>query len=387
VILNKVKKITVFTSIRSEYGLLKPLLDKIKSDDAFDLFLLVGGAHLKNEFGFTKKQILADGFDIFAELDFLQNQNTSNYVSKSMGVLQMQIGEWLVTNKPDLLIVLGDRFELLPVVTSFLMSNIPIAHISGGDVTEGAIDNQIRNAITKMAHIHFPATEICRRNIIKMGEESWRICVSGEPGLDEILKIHYIPKSDLFNELGLNEKLPVICTTFHPETIQNKITASFIEVLLLKIINTTNYQILVTSSNFDNGGLEINNVLKKLSSQYHSIKYFESLGQRKYYSLLKYSDIMLGNSSSGLVEAQSFNLPVINVGVRQAGRLANASTFNTIVNIDAVMNALAYVKTEKFVTAFKDKVNIYGDGNACERILQFIKEINTRDLLIKKSTF
>lgn len=385
--LNKIKNIAVFTSIRSEYGLLKPVLDKIIKETDFNLLLLIGGAHLLDDYGMTKNQIVKDGFKITAEFDFLKNDQSPDFISKSMGTLQIQLGEWLINHKPDILIVLGDRFELMPVVSVFLMNNIPIAHISGGDVTEGAVDNQIRNAITKMAHLHFPATEIYKQNIIKMGEEEWRICVSGEPGLDDVLNTDYYSKEDLFNELGLKTDRPVICVTFHPETISDSIDEKFVENLFLKILNEFDYQILVTASNFDKGGKEINDKLVQLATQYPSIVYVKSLGQRRYYSLLKYAELMLGNSSSGLVEAQSFNLPVINAGNRQAGRLANKNVYHVGLNHLDILKGMRYVVSKPFKQLYIDEPNIYGDGFASDKIISILKQVDLKDILIKKSTF
>lgn len=385
--MNSIKKIAVLTTIRSEYGLLKPLLKKIDSSKSFDLQLLVGGAHLNKNYGFTKTQIIEDGFNISGEFDFLSDNPSSDYLTKATAKLTEEIGLYFQNNKPDLFIVLGDRFELLAAVSSALIYNIPIAHISGGDVTEGAVDNQIRNAITKMSHLHFPATEIYKQNILKMGEEAWRICVCGEPGLDELLHINFYSKEELFKELELDINKPVICATFHPETISNEITPKFIENLFLKILEMTDYQILVTSSNFDHGGNEINDLLGKLTNNYPNLKYIKSLGQRRYYSLLSYASLMLGNSSSGLVEAQSFNIPVLNVGDRQFGRLANKNVYNVIIDTVEILNAIKVITTQSFLNSFKNQPNIYGDGNASDRIINFIKTIDTQQILVKRSTF
>ncbi len=385
--MNKPKTIAVLTTIRSEYGLLKPLLKKISSKSSFKLQLLIGGAHLNHEFGYTKSQIVADGFEIEAEFDFLKDSTANDYPTKAMAKLSEQIGLWFVDNKPDLFIALGDRFELMPAVVAALIYNIPIAHISGGDVTEGAIDNQIRNAITKMAHLHFPATEIYKQNILKMGEEEWRICVCGEPGLDEILTADFYTKEELFHELNLNILRPVICATFHPETIAGKINAELIEDVFLRILNTTHYQILVTAANFDKGGNEINEKLEELTLKYANLKYVKSLGQRRYYSLLKYADLMLGNSSSGLVEAQSFNLPVINVGDRQAGRLANIGVYNVEAIPDKIIDAIDIVTDITYLDNFRNQPNIYGNGHASEKIIDFIDKVDFQKLLVKKSVF
>ena len=238
-----------------------------------------------------------------------------------------------------------------------------------------------------MSHIHFPATEIYKQNILKMGEEDWRICVCGEPGLDELMHLDFYTKEALYKELGLDINKPVICSTFHPETISNKITPEFVESVFTKILKTTEYQVLVTASNFDMGGNEINKVLNALSRSFPNLKYFESLGQRRYYSLLHCASLMLGNSSSGLVEAQSFNLPVINVGDRQLGRLSNKCVYDVKVDIDEILSAINIVDKEPFFNSFKNQANIYGDGNACDKIIHFLKGIDTELLLLKKSTF
>lgn len=385
--MSKIKNIAVFTSIRSEYGVLKPLLSKLKAHPLFNLNLLVGGAHLSVEFGNTKNQIIEDGFNITCEFDFLQSSTKVDYLTQSMGLLQKDLGKWLIENKPALLLVIGDRFELLPVVTSALVYNIPIAHISGGDVTEGAVDNQVRHAITKMSHLHFPATDSSKNNILQMGEEEWRICVSGEPSLDQLKNFDYLPREVLFKELGLDVNLPIIISTFHPETINDSINGWFVEQLFLQIVKETNYQILVTASNFDYGGTQINNTLNDLSTKSNKIKYVINLGQKKYYSLLKFSAIMLGNSSSGIIEAQSFGLPVLNIGNRQKGRLANKNVIDVDVNIDSIMKAIPIAVSNNFKDTYAKYPNIYGDGNACNKIIDFIMANIEKQLLNKKSVF
>lgn len=385
--MSKIKNIGIFTSIRSEYGLLSPLIRLIDKDSDFNLKLLVGGAHLSSEFGETINQIKIDGFNIDSTFDFLDRKDSRDFSTRSIGKLQIQIGEYFSENSIDLLIVLGDRYELIPVVTAALLNQIPIAHISGGETTEGAIDNQIRHAITKMSHLHFPATEVYGKNIKRMGEESWRICVSGEPGLDEVLKLDYISKTDLFSDLGLDYDKQTICCTFHPQTIDNKITIEFVKECLLSIVKKTNFQILITAANFDNGGKEINLMLEELSSENNSIIYVKSLGQKRYYSLLKYADLMLGNSSSGLVEAQSFNLPVINVGNRQQGRLTNPNVIQCKIEIEDVLESLEKALSKNFKVEFLNKPNIYGNGDACVKIIKFIKSQNLSKLFFKKDVF
>lgn len=385
--MKKIKKISVFTSIRSEYGLLKSLLVQIKNDKDFELNLIVGGAHFLDEYGNTVQEIENDGFDITFRAPFLFNDGQKDVNTRSIAALSCQINEYFRANETDLLVVLGDRFELLPVVTAALVLNIPIAHISGGEITEGAIDNQVRHAISKMANLHFVATEQFKNNLISMGEEPWRINICGELGLDEIVKLNLIQKEELFADLKLNPDLPVICATFHTETIDNKITPDFVDQLFNEILAKTEFQILVTAANFDFGGNDINRVLNRLNDVSDRISYCKSLGKLRYFSLLNVANLVLGNSSSGLVEAKSFDIPVLNVGKRQQGRLANINVINTSTNIDEIMGALKYASSKEFKEEFSDTPNVYGKGNSALSITEFIKKWDKDDLLLKRTVF
>jgi GDP/UDP-N,N'-diacetylbacillosamine 2-epimerase (hydrolysing) len=386
--LNKIKNIAVFTSIRSEYGVMVPVLKKLNESPEFNLSLLVGGAHLLLEHGRTVDEIEKDGFDIAHKFPFLFSDNEPTVNNRSMAVLQLQMGDYLAYNRPDLLMIIGDRFELLPVVNSALILNIPIAHLSGGDVTEGAIDNQIRHAVSKMSHIHFTGTENSRNNLIKMGEEDWRIFNTGEPGIDCILSTEPIAKKELYNELGLDENKNLIITCFHPDTINNSINPQFLSNLFKRLLNDyPENQYLVTSSNFDAGGSEINETFFKLAEQNKNIFFVKSLGQKRYYSILRYAYFMLGNSSSGIIEAQSFKLPVINVGNRQQGRERNANVIDVESDIDSIGKAIVILKDPEFLTNVNNSVNIYGTGNCSGKIINVLLNIDKDKLLLKKSTF
>ena len=236
-----------------------PLLKKIVSHPDLKLHLLVGGSHLLEQHGNTISEIQNDGFEIAQIFPFLHVDDSNSAITNSMATLQFQMGEYLAQNRPDILLLVGDRFELLPVANTALVLNIPIAHISGGDVTEGAIDNQVRHAISKMSHLHFPGIESSKNNLLKMGEEEWRIEVTGEPGIDCILSIDLLDKTSLYTQLGLEYNKPLVICTFHPETIHNTITSEFL-VSLFKELNSKmgELQFLITSSNFDPGGSEIN---------------------------------------------------------------------------------------------------------------------------------
>ena len=381
------KKIAVFTSARSEYGLLKPLVLKLMEEKSFSVSLLVGGGHLSHEQGFTIQEIIDDGLEIKAQFPFLINDPSTAAVSRSNGLFQLQISEHFLNNPYDLLIVLGDRSELIPIVSSALLQSIPIAHLSGGEITEGSTDNQVRHAVTKMSHIHFPATEIYMENILKMGEESWRVCVAGEPGLDIIPTLHIPSKEDFCTTYKLDSSKPILLATFHSETINNSIDETFITNLIEKLISETNYQLLFTASNTDIGGIEINKTIENLASKYPRITSVRSLGKINYYAALNYADLVLGNSSSGLIEAQSFNIPVINVGTRLDGRLQNQNVLNAQTDINQIIEAIKFVKTESFKEKYYNQENIFGDGTACEKILAYLQKADWENLLFKKSTF
>lgn len=379
-------KIAVFTSIRSEYGHLSALLKNLFVDEDFSVQLVVAGAHLLRSQGYTINQIEKDGFPIALEIPFLFADSRKDVLTRSLGVLQQRIGEFFYENNIDLLIVLGDRMELIPVVTSALMMNVAIAHISGGETTSGAIDNQIRHSITKLSHLHFPANYIYKENIIRMGEEKWRICVSGELGLDLIPQMNFLKKQELFDQLGLSIGLKTILMTFHNETISNEITTQYISSIVKSILQNTDYQILATASNIDDYKNDINDLLQKIANDYLNFAYTPSLGQLKYYSMLKFVDIVIGNSSSGIIETQSFEVPTINIGNRQLGRLSNPCVLHISLNDDILIN-IKKVTSHQFINSFKGQPNLYGDGNASDKIIDFIKLVKHKDLLLKEDQF
>lgn len=373
-------KIAVFTSSRADYGLLRPLIDLFEKDNDIELLLLVAGGHLSKRFGYTKAEVEADKRKIAAEFDFLAEPPEDDYLTRSLAKLQEQIGAWLFKEKPDWIVVLGDRFELMAVAFAALVNRVPLAHISGGDITEGSLDNQVRHAVSKIAAAHFPANETAKKVLLSLGEEESRICVAGEPGLDQVLNMDYIPKDELFSQLGLDNELPVALITFHPDTVSNSINADFVESAINDLINK-GFQVLATGSNFDEGGDKINHMLENLKAK--NFKFIMSLGQKRYYSMLKHTALLLGNSSSGIVEAQSFNVPVVNVGSRQLGRLANPNVINAQDNLGTINFAVLKATDPKFKKEFFDKPNIYGDGKASQRIVEFLKNIPRENLLRK----
>ncbi|MBW8889343.1 MAG: UDP-N-acetylglucosamine 2-epimerase (hydrolyzing) [Fibrobacteres bacterium] len=381
------QNIAVLTTNRSEYGLLRPLLNGLAGDRRFNLRLLVGGSHLLSEFGNTVNGIRADGFAIAREIPFLSSHPVPAPEAIALAKLSDQLGRYFAESKPDALVLLGDRYELLAAAAVALVMDVPIAHVSGGDVTEGAIDNQVRHALTKLAHLHFPATETYKRNLLAMGEEEWRITVSGEPGLDELASGNCLPRIDLFRSLGIPSDAQVILATFHPETIANAITPDFVGSVAESLLNATPYHLLFTAANFDPGGREINARAGSLALGNPRVTYLPSLGSERYRSMLRYAALMLGNSSSGLVEAQTFALPVLDVGKRQQGRLANANVIHVAADPEAVLAAVPAALAPAFRKRIQGLPNLYGDGHAVPRILEALAAADPSKLALKKSVF
>ena len=383
------KRIAVFTTIRSEYGLLSPLLEALAAHPGYELRLLAGGAHLLEAYGHTIDQIRQDGFAIAQTFPFLYADALPDSNVRSVATLQHQIGSYLAANPPDMLLMLGDRFELMPAALAALMANVPIAHLSGGEVTEGAVDNQIRHSLTKMAHLHFPATAQYGANIRQMGEEAWRICVCGEPGIDLMMRIRATPRAELYEELGLDAQKQTFLATFHPETLSGAINPALVtEVFQALMEHYADAQILVTAANFDEGGPALNAAYERLAAENPGrLIYVKSLGQRRYYSMLRHAALMIGNSSSGLIEAQTYHLPVLNVGNRQLGRLANTNVLHVPAHAAAIVEEIHVALSASFREGYAGLPNIYGDGEACSRIMHFLDAVPWERLLIKRDAF
>jgi GDP/UDP-N,N'-diacetylbacillosamine 2-epimerase (hydrolysing) len=381
------KKICIYTGARSEYGLLRPLISRFLASSKFETQLVVGAGHTIESQGNTILEIESDAFPIHTVLQARTEADSPKNISDLNAYQQIDFATYLNSNHPDLVVVLGDRSELLSIAAACMLFSVPLAHISGGEVTEGAIDNQIRHALTKMAHIHFPATETYKKNIISMGEEVWRICVSGEPGLDEILSLE-LPDETTFRRLAnLPQDHPFVISTFHSETINQSINKDFLNELIEKITREFSFHILFTAANIDEGGVEINQTLEQLSQINEKVHFVKSLGKRNYYAAQRYAIAMLGNSSSGIVEAHSFNLPVVNVGSRQDGRLRNANCIDAAVDADQIIKAIQTALKPDFRQTIAKTKNIYGDGDASIQIVEFIKRLDWSSLLIKKSMF
>lgn len=362
------KKICVVTGTRAEYGLLKELMQMIQKDEAFDLQLLVTGTHLSHEFGLTYKQIEQDGFVINEKIEMLISSDTPTAVVKSLGLATIDFATAFQRLEPDLIVVLGDRYEMLAVAQTALILQIPIAHIHGGENTFGAYDDAIRHSITKMATWHFASTEEHRNRIIQLGEHPSRVFNVGAIGIGNIFNINLLLKETLYESLNLKQDKPFFLITQHSETNGSS------EVIedLLQVLNDYDVNLVFTKANADNGGREINQKIKDFTEINSNAKLFDSLGQLKYLSAVKHASVVIGNSSSGLIEVPYLNTPTVNIGNRQKGRACPSSVFHVSLEKQDIKKGID--EALKFNGPYEQ---IFGDGHATEKIINVLKSLKT----------
>ncbi len=363
------RKICVVTGTRAEYGLFYPILKKIEASQKLQLQLVVSTMHLSAEYGYTIENIKADGFKIDAVVENLLAANSSTAICKSTGLALMMLADIYQRLQPDVVLLLGDRFETHAAATCALLMNIPIGHIHGGEISEGAIDEQIRHSITKMSHLHFTATEIYRKRVIQMGENPDNVIVSGAPGIDNIVNMKLLSKEAL--EAGLNWQFgdKNILFTYHPETIGQEEVVHVIDVILKQIkALPENYHVLFTYANADEGGSIINKALEGfVACDSKRFKVVKNLGQVRYLSVMKCADVLVGNTSSGIAEAASFHKPVVNIGNRQKGRLQSGNVINC--SFDQVVMSIEKALKLEFLAHCQKITNIYGQGGAADVIV------------------
>ena len=379
------RKICVVTATRAEYGPLKSLLEDIKNDAQLDLQIISTGTHLSPEYGLTNQQILDDGFFINKRIEILLSSDTAVGVSKSMGLAQISFAEAFEELKPDILLVLGDRYELIPIVSAANIARIPVAHISGGEVTEGAIDELVRHAVTKLSHLHFTAMSEYSQRVIQMGEQPERVFTVGEVGLDNLLRMKLMSRNEFEESIGRKLNKRNILFTYHPETTQaiDEVERDFNQILLgLEQLDDT--LIIFTKANADVGGRLINKMIDEyVEKRPDKSIVFTSLGQLRYLSALQYIDAVVGNSSSGIVEAPSFKVATINIGDRQKGRVKAQSTLDIGVGAKEIVSAFNKINTSEFKTMLAKVTNPYGQGNSSRQVVDILKSFDLGALKTK----
>lgn len=377
-------KICIATGTRAEYGLLKPLIDKIRSESTLTLQLLVTGAHLSPEFGLTYKQIEDDGYVIDQKVEMLMSSDTAEGITKSMGLGMIGYADALKQLQPDVLVILGDRYEMLALASTALIFRVPIAHIHGGEITEGAYDDSIRHSITKMSSLHFTSTEIYRQRVIQLGEEPDRVFNVGAIGLDNFRLLQLLSKEELERALQIKFLRYNYLLSFHPETLSfQSVEEQFLE--LLKAIDEQNDSFFIfTKANADTNGRVINQLIEEfVAKRPNRAVAFSSLGSLKYLSLMKQVTAVVGNSSSGILEAPSAPTATINIGNRQKGRIQAESIFNCQTHREEILHAFDKIKDKSFQKRVKEVVNPYGDGTASVQIMNILKHIKPDDLKVK----
>lgn len=378
-------KICVATGTRAEYGLLKPLMAAIKNEPNCELFVLVTGAHLSPEFGLTYKIIEEDGFFISKKVEMLLSADTPTSIVKSMGIGMVGYADALHELQPDCIIILGDRYEMLSVASAALIFNIPIIHIHGGEVTEGAYDDAIRHSITKMSHLHFASTEEYKNRIIQLGENPEYIYNVGAIGLDNIKNLKLLAKEELEDVLGIKFKKYNYQVTFHPSTLDIDTPESQFGVLLNAIDKQEDSFFIFTKSNADTGGRIINKMIEDyVKNNQHKAAAFTSLGNLKFLSLVKNCNAIIGNSSSGILEAPSLKTATINIGNRQKGRIQAESVVNVEVCENEINQAFEKIKSPQYQMLLQNVENPYGAGNSTGKIIQAIKNIDLKNFKNKK---
>lgn len=368
------RTIAVFTGSRAEYGLLYWLMKDLQSSAHVQLQVIVSGMHLSPEFGETWKQIVEDGFDIDAKVEMLLSSDTPVGTVKSIGVGTLGFADALDRLRPDMLVVLGDRFEALAVVQAALIMRIPVAHLHGGEITEGAYDDAIRHAITKMAYLHFVATEPYRRRVIQMGESPERVFNVGAVGIDHLRRGPKMDFNQLRDSLGFVLKSSYLLVTYHPVTLLDEDPQQSFTALLDALDRFPEQQIILTYPNADNGGRSIIPLLEAYAqSQPERVLAIPSLGFRRYLSAVSMASAVVGNSSSGIIEVPAFGIPTVNIGVRQKGRLAADSVLHCEPTTSSIEQALRQALSKEFEDACKKTVNPYGQGNAAEAIMNVLE--------------
>ena len=379
------KKICVVTGSRAEYGLLYWLMKYIKNEKNLKLQLIVTGMHLAPKFGNTVNKILRDKFKVDRKVKMLLPGDTPVHITKSVGLGMAGFAEALNDLKPNLLVVLGDRFELICATYAALIARIPVAHFNGGELTEGAIDEATRHSITKMSHLHFVANEVYKKRVIQLGENPKNVFNIGGTGIDNINKLKLLSKDQIGNILNIKFKSKNILVTFHPVTLEVSTAKKQFNELLRALKKNKDINLIFTKPNADTDGRTIIKQIEEFVKKNKTRSYcFTSLGQLNYLSLLKYVDGVIGNSSSGLLEVPTYKKGTINIGDRQKGRLQSSSIINCKPNYKSVIKAINILYSSKFQKKLKKTVNPYGKGGASEKAVKILKKINLSNIIKKK---
>ena len=380
------RKVLVVTSTRAEFGLLRALISEISNSAVLELQLVVTGMHLSNKFGNTYREIEEAGFKIDHKVEMLQDGDTPSSIAKSIGHGILGFSDAFKLLQPDLLLLLGDRFELLSAAIPALTFGIPVAHIAGGEVTEGAFDEAIRHSITKMSHLHFVGAEEYRQRVVQLGEHTDSVFMVGGLGIDAINGLDLLSREALENLLDIRLGEHNLLITFHPVTLEQAASAIQMQELLFALSRLNDTCLIFTMPNADTGSYELMEMVTDFVSHHPNAYVFSSLGQLRYLSCMSFVDGVVGNSSSGIAEAPSFGIGTINIGDRQKGRLMAESIINCSPERDAIFQSISKLYSSDFKRSLRFIKNPYGDGGATKRILRVLEGSDLKSI-IKKSFY
>lgn len=379
------KKICVVTGTRAEYGLLKPVINKISKDDELELCLIVTGMHLSPEFGMTYTEIENDGYEIRHKVEMLLSADTPSSIVKSMGVEMIGFADVYAEEQPDMVVLLGDRYEILVAATAAMVHRIPIAHIHGGESTEGAIDEAIRHSITKMSMLHFASTEVYKKRIIQLGEQPERVFSVGALGVENVKSLSLLPKKELEESIQFSFDKATVMVTYHPVTLENDTVENQFTNLLTVLKKHKELQIIFTKANADTDGRVINQMIDQfvLENSNRSIA-FTSMGQLRYLSALQYCVAVVGNSSSGIIEVPSFGIPTVDIGERQKGRVRAESVIHCGTEESEIESAMKEALSDAGREKAKQSMNPYEGVDTSKRIIEVIKKYLKQGIVLKK---
>lgn len=379
-----IRKICVVTGTRAEFGLLRWLMEGINDHSALQLQLVVSGMHLAPEFGYTYQEIEETGLKIDAKVEMLLNSDTGVAISKSAGLGLVGFADIFENSKPDIVVLLGDRFEIFAAAAAATFVGIPIAHLHGGELTEGAFDEAMRHSITKMAHLHFVAATSYKNRVVQLGEDPKRVFNVGGLGVDAIKQVNLMTRSELESSLGLKFLKRNLLLTFHPVTLE-KTDSSVrqLQDILYVLSELKETCIIITLPNADTGGRKLAQIIKTFAENHVNMFVYNSLGQLRYLSCLANIDAVVGNSSSGLLEAPSFKIGTIDIGERQRGRIKASSVIQCEPDREAIRRAIHHLYSETFQANLKQVKNPYGNGDAVNSILQVLASYPLNNILKK----
>ncbi|WP_374615150.1 UDP-N-acetylglucosamine 2-epimerase [Sphingorhabdus sp.] len=378
------RRICFVTGTRAEYGLLRGVLEVVRDEPGFELQLLATGSHLSPEFGLTYREIEADGFRIDSKVEILLSSDTPTGTAKSMGLAMIGFADALATLSPNLIVVLGDRFEIFAAAAAALVARIPIAHIHGGEITEGAFDDALRHSISKLAQLHFVAADSYRQRVIQLGEDPERVFTVGGLGVDAIARVNLMTRSELESSLGFRFRERNLLVTYHPATLDEAGAEQQMAALLTALGELNDVGVVITLPNADAGGRALMQQIRDFVAPRVNAVAFASLGLRRYLSCMAQVDGVVGNSSSGLLEAPALRKGTVNIGDRQQGRLKAASVIDCAADAEAIGTAIARLFSEPFQSTLAHVANPYGDAGASGKIVEVLRRTDFRALIKKR---